>query len=222
MLHAENMVVKALTMNARFTPPRDLSPYSGYIFDCDGTLADTMGEHFIAWRTALLKAGATFDFTWELFVSRAGMSMERTVSELSEQFGTNLDPILVAREQRAIFLSLETLVQPVHAVLDFARSVAVQFPVAVASGSSRPSVERTLRQIGARDLFEVIITPEDVVHGKPHPEMFLLAAARLGLQPQQCLVLEDGELGFEAARRAKMDYAVVESLDPSLRQQPSM
>jgi HAD superfamily hydrolase (TIGR01509 family) len=209
-------------MSVRFLPPRDLTPFAGFIFDCDGTLADTMSPHYVAWRTALKAGGAQFEFTWELFMSRAGMSMERTVAELSEQFETPLDVETIAREQRTAFSKMEDQVQAIGAVLDFAREVARSFPVAVASGSSRLSVERTLLKIGARELFEVIVTPEDVTRGKPHPDMFLLAAERIGIPPGKCLVLEDAELGFEAARRANMHYAVVECLPPAFAQQPSM
>jgi HAD superfamily hydrolase (TIGR01509 family) len=191
----------------RFAPPT--RRYAGYIFDCDGTLADTMPLHHSAWKQALAAAGARFDFTWDIFVSRAGMSLERTVAELSVQFDAPLDPSVVAAQHRAIYHALEVEVQAVPGVLEFAREVAAFAPVAVASGSIRLHVQRSLTLIGAGDLFPVIITPEDVTHGKPDPEMFLLAAERMGVPPTECLVLEDGELGIEGARRAGMDYAIV-------------
>jgi HAD superfamily hydrolase (TIGR01509 family) len=185
-----------------FAPPD--RTYGGYIFDCDGTLADTMTLHHKAWREALVQAGARFEFDWELFMSRAGMSLELTVSELAEQFSIELDAIVVAQTQRRIFGELEGTVQPIEDVVRFARDVARTRPVSVASGSQRKTVERTLSRIGARDLFEIIITPEDVTRGKPDPEMFLLAAERMRVAPRDCLVFEDAELGLEAARRAGM------------------
>lgn len=204
-------------MTARFTPPADFERYEGFIFDCDGTLADTMPAHFVAWRNALSEGGATFEFTWSLFVSRAGMTMERTVIELSEQFAEPLDPNLISTRQRSFFEELSTQIEPIVEVTEFARRLHRRHPIAVASGSSRNSVERTLTAVGVRELFEVIVTPEDVTHGKPSPESFLLAAQRLGVRPERCLVIEDGELGFEAARRAGMDYVVVGALDPTAR-----
>ncbi len=178
--------------------------YGGYIFDCDGTLADTMTLHHRAWREALFQAGARFDFDWDLFMSRAGMSLELTVAGLAEQFSVPLDPDLVALVQRRLFTELEHTVQPIEDVVRFAREAARSRPVSVASGSQRTTVERTLSRIGARDLFEIIITPEDVTRGKPDPEMFLLAAERMGVAPSDCLVFEDADLGLEAARRAGM------------------
>lgn len=198
----------------RFTPPT--RRYGAYIFDCDGTLADTMPLHHRAWRAALLAAGAQFDFDWKTFTKRAGMSLELTVEELSAEFGIKLDPLLIANEQRKLFKDYEKDVLAIDEVLGFAREVATFAPVSVASGSRRPNVDRTLLQIGALELFPVIVTPEDVVHGKPEPEMFLLAAERMGVRPSDCLVIEDAEFGFEAARRAGMDYAIVSSIDPTL------
>lgn len=202
-------------MSPRFTPPPNLERYEAFIFDCDGTLADTMPAHFSAWRRALAEGGATFEFSWPLFVSRAGMSIENTVIELADQFGEKLDSVFISTRQRQIFDELSVQIAPIEEVTLFARHVHATYPIAVASGSSRLSVERSLTVIGVRDLFEVIVTPEDVTLGKPHPDSFLLAAHSLGVSPSRCLVIEDSELGFEAARRAKMDFAVVDCPDPT-------
>jgi HAD superfamily hydrolase (TIGR01509 family) len=168
-----------------------------------------MPLHHEAWRYALSQAGAEFEFSWELFVSRAGMSLVRTVEELNGQFQTRLNAELIAAEQYKRYKQLEARVQPVAEVVAFAREVKKYAPVSVASGSLRASVLHTLSLIGATDIFDVIVTPEDVEHGKPAPDMFLLAAQKMGIPPSACLVLEDAELGFEAARRAKMSFAVV-------------
>lgn len=197
---------------ARFRPPARV--YGGYIFDCDGTLADTMPIHYRAWLGALERVGASFDFTWELFLSRAGMSVERTVHELSVQFGLPLDAAWIAREQARLYAEHEADVLPIADVVAFARDVASRAPVSVASGSLRGAVERTLTLIGARDLFSVLVTPEDVVHGKPAPDLFLLAAARMGVPPSECVVFEDAEFGFRAAKSAGMDWVVVEQREP--------
>jgi HAD superfamily hydrolase (TIGR01509 family) len=191
--------------------------YAAYIFDCDGTLADTMPLHHRAWERALRDHGAAFRFSWELFVSRAGMTLEQTVVELARQFDVALDPQAIALAQRRHFELLEPEMQPVADVVHFARSVARTHPVSVASGSLRATVDRTLARLGLLDLFPVVVTPEDVERGKPEPDMFLRAAELMGVSPQRCLVFEDGEMGIEAARRAGMDVVRVTTPLPADR-----
>lgn len=196
----------------RFVPPtRD---YQGYIFDCDGTLVDSMPLHFRAWRAAIQQHGASFEFDWALFVSRAGMPLEQTVEALNVQFSTRLDPKQVVEVQLATYRTLIAEVQAIEPVVEFARRVAAVAKVAVASGGQRAEVEASLRNIGLYDLFPVIVAGNEVARGKPDPEILLRCADRMGVAPQDCLVIEDGELGIEAARRAGMDWVRVESLAP--------
>ncbi len=189
--------------------------FGGYIFDCDGTLADSMSVHHRAWRAALALHGATIDFGWELFTSRAGMSLPATVRELNVQFGLSLSPELVTASQREEYERSLPGVQPIIEVVELARRVAVSRPVSVASGGERRIIERTLEILGLRQTFPVIVTAEDVTHGKPAPDMFLLAAERMGVNPADCVVFEDAELGLEAARRAGMASVLVRS--PNVR-----
>ena len=189
--------------------------YSAFIFDCDGTLADSMPLHQRAWVAALRKYGASFDFGWQLFMSRAGKSIELTVAELNAEFGTALDPALVSAAQRAEYDVLALGVKPIDQVVAYARSRALLgYPVSVASGGDAPTVARTLRTIGAADLFPIVVTVEDVAHGKPAPDLFLLAAKRMGVDPAECLVFEDSLLGITAAQRAGMGAVLVASRDP--------
>ena len=184
--------------------------YSAFIFDCDGTLADSMPLHQTAWVRALRRHGATFEFGWELFMSRAGKTIELTVSEFNHQFGLSLDPTEVARAQRAEFDVLATTVQPLHEVVQYARGRArAGFPVSVASGGDAPTVRRTLGTIGVLDLFPVVVTAEEVARGKPAPDLFLLAAERMSVAPEHCLVFEDSPLGIQAAERAGMGAVLV-------------
>lgn len=189
--------------------------FGGYIFDCDGTLADSMLVHHRAWLAALRLHGATFDFDWELFTSRAGMSLPNTVEALNQQFGMTMDPEAVTAAQRAEYERFLPTVRPIVPVVELALRVARSAPVSVASGGERNIVRRTLELIGLGDTFSVVVTPEEVRHGKPAPDMFLLAAERMGVPPAECVVFEDSPLGLEAARRAGMTGVLVRT--PNVR-----
>jgi beta-phosphoglucomutase-like phosphatase (HAD superfamily) len=167
--------------------------------------------HHRAWLRALAAHGATFDFHWDLFVSRAGMTLHNTVRELNAQFGSALDAGSVIATQRSEYERELANVQPIPDVVALARRVAEARPVSVASGGEGPIVRRTLELIGLGGTFPVIITAEDVIHGKPAPDMFLLAAERMGVKPSDCVVFEDSVLGIEAANRAGMASVLVRS-----------
>jgi HAD superfamily hydrolase (TIGR01509 family) len=183
----------------------DPSRHDAVIFDCDGTLVDTMLLHHAAWQIAFKQFGAPFEFTWELFNRRAGMTLERTVEELNREFQCQLSAVHVAEVQRQQYSRRTDQIAPIQYVVDFARTVAQNHPIAVASGSSRSSVEDALTRIAVLDCFQAVITAGDVEQGKPAPDIFLLAASRLSVVPHRCLVIEDGELGLQAAHRAGMD-----------------
>lgn len=191
----------------RFRPPE--KRYAGYIFDCDGTLVESMPLHFAAWRSALTAAGAPFEFTWELFYKRAGMTLEQTVTELNAQFLCNIDSIAVAAEQRKSYRASLGAVAAVQPVLEFAQSLRGRAPLSVASGGNREDVRKSLEAVDAAGLFDPVVTACDVTRGKPHPEMFLRCAERMGVEPSDCLVVEDGQLGIEGAERAGMDWVRV-------------
>ena len=197
----------------RFTPP--VRRYAAYLFDCDGTLVDSMQVHFHAWRHALDGQDPPFDFDWQLFLSRAGMPAKQTVLELNAQFGCSLDPAQIVPLKDSYFKRLQPTLQPISEVVDFARQVASFAPLAVASGGARVEVQRSLRLVGILDLFQCLICAEDVVRGKPDPEVFLECARRLGVASRQCLVVEDGESGILAAKAAGMDCVVVGPVEPS-------
>jgi len=188
-------------------PPGD---FGGFIFDCDGTLADSMPLYHRAWQRALSAQGATFDFSWDLFMSRAGMSTALTVEGLNASFGTALDAKSVEAIQHAEYLLLIDGVQPIEAVVAVAREYAGKLPMSVASGGTRPLVERTLELIGVRDLFPVVVVAADVPKGKPEPDIFLLAAKKMGVEPERCLVFEDGVPGLIGAERAGMKSVLID------------
>ena len=184
-------------------------PFRAFIFDCDGTLVDSMPLHYQAWLASLQQHSAPFDFTEELFYAKAGVREQDVVIELNALHGTQVDPDSVAHVKAQMFLEIISQVSEIKPVADYARSLVGRFPLAVASGSEEPIVRGCLAANGLLDLFPVIVTPAYVKRGKPAPDMFLLAAEKMGVEPKDCLVLEDGQAGIVAAEAAGMQWAFV-------------
>lgn len=179
--------------------------HQAVIFDCDGTLVDSMPLHHEAWRRALRTFDAPFEFDWHLFQSRAGMTIEQTVEALNDQFSCHLDPNAVALAQRTSYDAIRDQVLTIPHVVQFAGTLRGSVPLAVASASRAESVKHALGRVGLMDWFDVVVTANDVSRGKPAPDLFLLAARKLEIAPERCLVVEDGLLGIEGAHRAGMD-----------------
>lgn len=188
-----------------FTPPK--KRYAGYIFDCDGTLADSMPAHYRAWAATVQRHGGKIPE--DLFYELGGWPSRKMVEHLNELFGTSLDPDVIANEKERFYVEHISTIQPIAEVVSFAREVAVFAKVSVASGGVLTVVTRTIAAIGVTDLFPVIVTSEQVNRGKPFPDMFLEAARRMAVPPGDCVVFEDSPAGFEAAQAAGMDYVVV-------------
>jgi HAD superfamily hydrolase (TIGR01509 family) len=187
--------------------------FTGFIFDCDGTLADTMPLHYRAWVQAFQDYGTPFDFLEDKFYSMGGISTHKIVATLNEEYGTHYDYEEVASHKEAIFMKTLPGVRPIQPVCDFARRAAANgFPVSVASGGLPRVVNRTLEIIGMADIFKGrIITPDMVENGKPAPDIFLYAAKLMNVAPEKCLVFEDAAPGFEGARSAGMQVVAVPS-----------
>lgn len=185
-------------------------PFRGFIFDCDGTLVDSMPLHYEAWVASLRHHDAPFEFTEDYFYSKAGVREQDVVQLLNAQHGTQIDPDAVADYKATLFEKLIPQVQAVKPVAEFARSMHGKFPLSVASGSEEHIVRGCLAANDLLHLFDdIIITPRLVERGKPAPDMFLLAAERMGLAPEDCLVLEDGQSGIDAAKAAGMQWVFV-------------
>jgi beta-phosphoglucomutase family hydrolase len=185
--------------------------FAGYIFDLDGTLVDTMPLHYRAWDAAMQHAGLKGRLSEDLFYSLGGVPTRRVAELLGQHYGLSLDPEKVFHDKEARFLELQAEMTLIEPVVAYAREAAKQFPVSVASGGPRDIVRATLATMKLADLFPVVVTPEDVVHGKPAPDMFLLAAARMGVAAARCLVFEDAEPGIAAAKAAGMAWVRVAS-----------
>ena len=177
-------------------------PFSAYLFDLDGTLADSMPLHLRSWQQATREAGG--DFPVELFWAWGGIPLTRTVEMLNERFGWKLNPVAVVHRKEQLFLDLIDDLKPVPAVLAHAEAQYGRIPLAIVSGSPRLTITRSLEVLGLAYLFQTIVSMEDYTHGKPDPEPFLVAAQRLGVEPGDCLVFEDAEAGFRSAEAAGM------------------
>jgi HAD superfamily hydrolase (TIGR01509 family) len=187
-------------------PERD---FDAYIFDCDGTLADTMGLHYDAWKMALEPHGA--DLPEDLYYSWGGRPTREIVEALNEMQGLFMDPDAMVHHKEGLYHQLLPGVQPIDAVVAIARSLHGKKPLAVASGGGRKSVNATLEGLGLKHLFDTIVTSEDYKNGKPSPDPYLEAARRLGVDPSGCLVFEDTEIGRQSAEAAGMACVVVDS-----------
>ncbi len=177
----------------------------GLIFDCDGTLADTMPLHFHAWRSTLDRYGIALDE--DRFYSLGGQPTVKIVELLAGEQGLDLDAEVVADEKEQAFLARLSEVKAIAPIVDIVRANVGKLPMAVASGSHRAVVFDVLKIIGLDDLFDenTVVGAEDTALHKPNPDVFLEAARRIGVAPEKCRVYEDAELGIEAARRADME-----------------
>lgn len=183
--------------------------FEGYIFDCDGTLANSMLMHYECWCHVLSKHGAVFDFTWEIFRAHGGMGIRHSVELFNQKYNHSLNVDLVIEDIKIFCEANAHRTSPITAVIEAARHFGKTHPISVASGGMRTIVHKTLDIIGAFDLFDHVVTQDDVTNCKPHPEIFLYAAEKMGVNPQKCLVFEDSQLGIEAAKAAGMQFVVV-------------
>jgi len=180
------------------------------IFDCDGTLADTMPIHYLAWHATLLRYG--IDFDEDRFYSMGGIPTARIAAILAEEHGVELDPEAVSHEKELEYLRHLAEARPHPAVEPIAREYRGTLPMAVATGSMRWIAEKTLTHLGMLDWFDAIVCADDVTNPKPAPDIFLEAARRLGVPPTDCLVYEDTDPGVQAAAAAGMECVDVRTL----------
>lgn len=186
--------------------------FAGYIFDLDGTLVDTMPLHYRAWNRAMQHAGLKEELDEDFFYSLGGVPTRGVAKIFAMHYGLQIDVEKVFHQKEALFLELKSEMKLIEAVVAFARQgVAHGIPVSVASGGPRDIVRHTLELMHLDQLFPVVVTPEDVAHGKPAPDMFLLAAKKMGVAPAKCLVFEDAEPGIQAANAAGMKWVRVPS-----------
>lgn len=185
----------------------DYEQFDALIFDCDGTLADSMPIHFVAWRETLMRHGIEFDE--QRFYSMGGMPSAKIVTTLATEQNVQADASSVAEQKESMFKSMIGRVAAKADVLEVAAHFRGRKPMAVASGSGRDVVLEQLNSLKIVDWFGAVVTSEDTTRHKPFPDVFLEAAMRIGVAPRGCVVFEDSPLGFQAAEAAGMHWVDV-------------
>lgn len=176
--------------------------FKAYLFDCDGTVADSMPLHYIAWSRALSEWNC--EFSEEIFYAWGGMPVAEIISTLNEKYGLHMPVERVARRKEQLYFEILPHLKAVPEVLEHIESSHGRIPFAVVSGSTRDSVTASLEALKILDRFETLVCAGDYQRSKPDPEPFLVAAARLGVAPGECLVFEDTDMGIQAATAAGM------------------
>src|SRR5579859_2024248 len=176
--------------------------FRAYLFDCDGTIVDSMPLHYIAWKKALGEWNCRLEE--ELFYSWGGRPVREIISALNEMQGLHMPVDAVAKRKESLYFELENELKAIPEVIEHIEAKHGNIPLAVVSGSRRSSVVHSLSALGLLDKFDVLVCAEDYERGKPAPDCFLTAATRLGIDAKDCLVFEDTEMGIEAATAAGM------------------
>jgi beta-phosphoglucomutase family hydrolase len=179
-------------------------PHQAYLFDMDGTIADSMPLHYIAWKQALAEYGCPL-FPEPLFYSWGGMPVREIVATLNQRHGLNMPIEEVAHRKEGLYYDLLPKLTAVPEVLEQIEAAHKRIPFAVVSGSTRESVTKSLEILNLLDKFDVLVCAGEYTNAKPDPEPFLLAAKKLNVAPAACLVFEDTAMGIQAATAAGMD-----------------
>ena len=182
-------------------------PFQAYLFDCDGTVADSMPLHYRAWKKALGEWNCAFEE--KLFYDLGGMPIAEIIATINSERGLNMPIAIVEKRKELLYYELLAELTAVPEVLEHIEDAHGRIPFAVVSGSTRDSVVTSLRTLGLLDRFDTLVCAGDYKKGKPDPEPFLLAAQRLNIAPEHCLVFEDTDMGVQAAKAAGMAWVKV-------------
>ena len=172
------------------------------IFDLDGTLADSMPVHLIAWEIVGIKYG--FQYSKKELEKYAGMSTQEIVDTINKKNNLKLDPDQISHELELKFLENLDKVKPIKPISNLLQTYYGRLPIAVGTGGLRGMAVKILKHIEIWDKIDILVASEDVNNHKPSPETFLKCAEKLRVKPSDCLVFEDVNLGFQAAKNAGM------------------
>lgn len=190
------------------------SQVKALIFDIDGTVIDTMPIHFKSWQTVAQNYG--FEYPEQLFLKYAGMSTGSIVARLNTEQRLALDPEEIIKTKNATYLKLAVQIKPIRPVLRIVTEHHGKLPMALGTGECRSVATVNIQAAGLEKYFQIMVTADEVTHPKPDPETFIKCAELMRVDPKDCQVFEDGDLGLEAARRAGM---VATDVRPFLRTQ---
>ena len=174
--------------------------------------ADNMKAHALTYIKVAADRGVAIN--GDIIDELAGWPVPAVVTEINKRYGSNMDPEEFAEVRQKLYHD-EYIAQiiPVEHVVDHLKAHYGKVRIAVVSGGSREAVEKTLNILGIANLVETLVCAGETPHGKPSPDPFLAAAIKLGVEPKDCLVFEDGEPGVQSAIAAGMDWVRIDQLD---------
>lgn len=184
--------------------------YEAFLYDCDGTLADNMMAHKLAYKEVSANYGIDLDM--DIIHETAGWPTVLVAKEISRRYNVPL-PDSFASEKSAVFINKHiqsTL--PIVFVYEHLKKNVGKKKIGVVSGGSRSTVSITLSVLGLTDLIDVLVCAGETPNGKPYPDPFLKAAHDLGVDPAKCMVFEDGDPGTKAAEAAGMKWIRIDKI----------
>ncbi|GAB3923874.1 HAD family hydrolase [Mucilaginibacter myungsuensis] len=199
--------------NAKFKKLLELTQgdYKAFLYDCDGTLADTMPAHVETYIRLTGDAGVTLDPA--IIDEFAGLPVPAVVAEINKRYNSTFDPEGFAETRAQLFYDeYIDKVKPIEYVTDHLIAHAGKLRIGVVSGGDRAAVTKTLQVLGILDLVEVLVCAGETPRGKPFPDPFLAAAEKLGVKPAECLVFEDGNAGVASAKAAGMPWIRIDKV----------
>jgi beta-phosphoglucomutase family hydrolase len=184
------------------------------IWDMDGVIADSGPHHLAAWQEIFSRRGV--NFTSQDFKQSFGMRNDNIIRNTLGEKMPQAEVDAIAREKEETFRRIARgKIKPLPGALELIRTLKNKgFRMAIASSTPAENIELVTGTLGIADCFQAVVTGQDVTQGKPHPQAFLSAAQRLGVKPENCLVIEDAVAGVTAAKRAGMYCLAVTSTHP--------
>ncbi|WP_235891182.1 HAD family hydrolase [Sphingobacterium lumbrici] len=193
------------------TLKRIVEPYDALLFDVDGTLADNMDAHKASYVAAALEYGIILNP--DLIDETAGWTTVAVAKEISIRYGVDFDFAQFAKRKSAIFIAqYVSKTKPI----EFVRQILLDFEhtkkIGIVSGGTRSTLTITLDVIDVAGRYETLVCAGDTTLGKPSHEPFTLTAQNLGVAPEKCVVLEDGDPGVQGAIAAGMSWVRIDQI----------